>query len=100
MPSCTLRHAELQQSSVQQPDELLNGADEGKYLFVDIRATCTGEPAAQSRQWDDQVLGRSKRAVLSDIVLPIVMSSTALSKVAVDFSERLQAANAASSAPH
>jgi hypothetical protein len=38
--------------------------------------------------------------VLSDIVLPIVMASTALTKVAVDFSERLQAANAASTAPH
>jgi hypothetical protein len=38
------------------------------------------------------MLGYDKRAVLAETVLPIVKASTELARIALDFEERLQAA--------
>lgn len=43
-------------------------------------------------RWQSHVLGFNKREMLESVVLPIVMSVASLSKIAIDFTERLAAA--------
>ena len=48
---------------------------------------------AGAAQWRGDVMGHSKRHVLERTVLPIVLASNAVAKVALDFQEQLKLAN-------
>ena len=55
-------------------------------------ASGSGSSAATAEAWQPTIMGRDKRAVLKDVVLPLLMACPPVTKVAVDFSERLRAA--------
>lgn len=57
-----------------------------------------GEASEGPLNWSSRILGQNKRAVLSDIVLPIIMACNPMAKIALDFRERLNAIEPADAA--
>jgi hypothetical protein len=43
-------------------------------------------------EWQAKLFGKSKRDILQQIVLPIVLSANSVTKIAVDYGERLKVA--------
>lgn len=50
--------------------------------------------AGPQPEWEASVLGHDKRTLLKEVVLPLIVTNNALSRLALDFNKRLAAAQA------